>query len=193
MNWSAVLLVVFAIAGSGCRPETACVKHYSAIDRYQCFDKEMTQEDPCSCSDTSGGCMYSDTDTCAELGFSKGGEPTTFTAADFRKNLEMGEVHVAGGSSTQTTGHKLTCNDGRTGVQQCVHYTFTTAADRDGFYDRCPGLTSRTKNQHNCPSGAVGGGYCRHTTSTRTADTYTYTGSASEVRSRCTSTQGTWR
>jgi len=91
------------------------------------------------------------------------------------------------------TGFLLTCHDGRPGFQQCVHYTFDSQSDRDSFYDQCAGLTSRTKDAHNCPTGATGDGYCVHTTSTRRSETFTYNGTSSELKSRCSNTDGSWQ
>jgi hypothetical protein len=91
-----------------------------------------------------------------------------------------------------TGPYLLTCHDGRPGVEQCVHYTFDSRTDRDSFYAMCAGLTSRTRDAHDCPSGATGNGFCRHTASGRRSDTYTYGGTATELRDRCASTGGTW-
>lgn len=109
----------------------------------------------------------------------------------------MGDEHDVCFCSSSTGGgggggYRLTCHDDRTGYEQCVHYTFDTQSERDSFYDACAGLTSRTRDAHNCPSGATGSAYCRHTTSSRMSDTFTYNGTAAELESRCASTSGTW-
>jgi len=107
--------------------------------------------------------------------------------------IELGDDGSGGGGAAEGgTGYILTCHDGRSGAEQCVHYTFASSSDLDDFYYACAGLTSRTRGEHNCPSGATGGGYCRHSASGRATDTYTYNGSGSEIRSRCASTSGTW-
>jgi MYXO-CTERM domain-containing protein len=89
-------------------------------------------------------------------------------------------------------GFLLTCNDARPGFEQCVHYTFELESKRDDFFDQCEGLTSRTKDAHNCPPGATGNGFCRHTAPGVVTDTYTYNSTAAELMNRCETTQGQW-
>lgn len=123
-----------------------------------------------------------------------GGAGSDFSLCDLGTDCnDCGPRSGGGGDGGGGDGQfSLTCHDAREGAEQCVHYTFTSEADRDSFYEMCAGLTSRTRDAHNCPSGATGNGFCRHTTSGRIADTYTYNGTESEIRQRCSSTGGTW-
>ena len=86
----------------------------------------------------------------------------------------------------------LTCYDAREGAEQCVHYTFASESDRDSFYESCAGLTRRSRDVHDCPAGATGDGYCVHEAPGRVSETYTYDSTASELMSRCASTEGIW-
>lgn len=91
------------------------------------------------------------------------------------------EVAVAGGPGGSVL---LTC-DAKSSQGLCIHYTFTSSKDRDSFAAQC---SHRSANNHSCASGGVG---CRHTSATRTSDTYTYGKDAASVRQNCTATGGT--
>jgi hypothetical protein len=146
----------------------------------------------------SGGC----TNSCYWSGDGEcddGGEGATYSVCEYGTDCtDCGVrpvVDDGGGSSGGggTTGeYLLTCHDGRTGIEQCVHYTCYSQATRDSYYAQCAGLTSRTRDVHNCPAGATGNGFCRHQGEEASADTYTYNGTAAELQERCRSTGGTW-
>lgn len=140
-------------------------------------------EEGAGCTNT---CRFASDGDCDD-----GGEGSDFSLCDL--GTDCNDCGPRGsGPGGSGSDFRLTCYDGRAGAEQCVHYTFPTAAARDSFYDRCEGLTSRTRDAHNCRGGEVGDGFCRHMAGTTRSDTFTYIGTASELRARCSSTEGVW-
>jgi len=125
------------------------------------------------------------------LSFASGCLISTRDTDVLEPNAVRDSVHFESDSGMQSfqqtvqTRHDSACHD--KDAQVCIHYTFESETDRDAFRKDC--AANYVGLDHTCPGGA---GYYRHTTPTRTADTYDYQFDSATLKQLCTDTKGSW-